>query len=136
MGFVYFARDTVCDLVKIGFATNPIARFMCARSFNPHEVLLIGVMRGSRVDEQRLHDRFESLRVTREWHRPAASLMRFIRANSMQCAALLDLFPTPRSDARARLRDAFREMPGFARLRDTDGARPFRYARRKSRAGS
>ncbi len=59
-GSIYVVR--LGNRIKIGFTTNVTQRF---REI-PHEEV-IGTFRGSTADEKRLHKKFESHRIVREW---------------------------------------------------------------------
>lgn len=68
--FVYFGRKD--DLIKIGWSIHPDERIKTL-----HCELLLAVP-GSRDLEQKLHKMFSGLRVTGEWFRADAGLLRFI----------------------------------------------------------
>lgn len=79
-GFVYFVKSG--DRIKIGFASNVIARLVTLRTGNPHGLELIGTIPArSREIERFLHWMFRDSRASNEWFVMAADLMAFIDKN-------------------------------------------------------
>jgi hypothetical protein len=64
---VYFISARELDLVKIGYAYNPLHRFNHLRTFSPVELTLEGAIPGTRTKERELHKRFALARVRGEW---------------------------------------------------------------------
>lgn len=76
-GRVYFISGG--DLIKIGYAKQPLKRLTSLKSGSPYELTLIASMAGSMALERHLHDRFADLRQNGEWFRADPKLLRFIR---------------------------------------------------------
>lgn len=75
---VYFIRDALSGLVKIGTAGNPWARFGKIQSDCPGELTLLAVIDGGAGEEAALHARFAAYRVRGEWFRQGASLRGYL----------------------------------------------------------
>lgn len=77
-GYVYFVQDTV-GRVKIGWSIDPMRRLVGLQSAHAERLTLLGVVRGKRTLERKLHAQFAAHRIAGEWHEPAAELMDTIR---------------------------------------------------------
>jgi hypothetical protein len=76
---VYFVRQDVDGLIKIGFASNIRARVCSFQTANPSPLRFLGAVIGAGLDDEAaLHARFADLRARREWFRPGAELLAFI----------------------------------------------------------
>jgi hypothetical protein len=64
---VYFITARDVDLVKIGCAFNPVARFNHLRTSSPIALALEGAIPGSYEKERELHERYAKWRVRGEW---------------------------------------------------------------------
>lgn len=64
---IYYVRCTETNVVKIGFAKDPLVRLVKIRSDAPTEVELIAVEEGDKGREAELHQRFGHLRKRGEW---------------------------------------------------------------------
>jgi hypothetical protein len=69
-GSVYIIRFD--SRIKIGFSTN-----VRQRMYNLHPDEVLAIVPGTMLDEQRVHRRFEALRITGEWFRSAPDLLQF-----------------------------------------------------------
>jgi hypothetical protein len=79
---VYFISAREVDLVKIGYAFNPVARFHGLRVASPVELSLEGAVPGGFREERELHQRFARLRVRGEWFMLCPDLREMIEASS------------------------------------------------------
>ncbi len=66
-GYVYFIRCG--DIVKIGYAKDPLKRMSDLQSANPTELLLEGAIEGTFATETTTHYHFSPIRVRGEWFR-------------------------------------------------------------------
>jgi hypothetical protein len=67
IGFVYFIRDDVTGLTKVGWALNPQKRLANLQTGSPVPLRLLGSIRGRRESEAYLHDLFAHARRHGEW---------------------------------------------------------------------
>ena len=105
--FVYFVRDEMSGLIKIGASTcDPFFRLANGRNFNPNPLTMLGYFSGGeRVRgtshkhqaEHDLHVRFAASRKFREWFTSTPELLSFI---SEKCG------PTPVVRRRSKKRAA------------------------------
>lgn len=72
-GKIYFIKCG--DSIKIGFSKNPWARCSMLKTGMPEEPILLGYFNGSLVDEKKLHSRFSSIKVNREWYKATDDLL-------------------------------------------------------------
>lgn len=79
---VYFITCREVDLVKIGCAYNPVARFNHLRTSCPLELALEGAIPGGFKKERELHDRHAKFRVRGEWFEITPSIEAEIEASS------------------------------------------------------
>jgi hypothetical protein len=79
---VYFISARELDLVKIGYAFNPLRRYNHLRTFSPVELTLEGAIPGGYDKERALHKRFATSRVRGEWFKLSPNLQREIDASS------------------------------------------------------
>lgn len=77
--YIYFIRESGRGLVKIGSAKEPQVRLAALAAQTPHELELIGVVRGTRQHEIRIHEHFSDHRVWGEWFKPCPELVRFLK---------------------------------------------------------
>ena len=66
-GFVYFIEATGTPFVKIGYTSDIKDRLKKLQTASPYELRALVCMRADLVEEQRLHERFKSVRVRGEW---------------------------------------------------------------------
>jgi hypothetical protein len=79
--YLYFIQCKATRLIKIGITQGSLeARLRAILSMSPMplEFDRLGVMRGWRATERKLHGRFAHLRHHGEWFRPEADLLDFI----------------------------------------------------------
>jgi hypothetical protein len=79
---VYFVSARELDLIKIGYAFNPVARYHSLRTASPVELTLEGAIPGGYEKEGELHKRFASDRMRGEWFRLSADLRAEIDAST------------------------------------------------------
>lgn len=76
--WVYFAQRGDDGPIKIGTSKHPVSRVKDLSSASAEGLMLLGVIPGSRKEEQQLHLRFTSCRLNGEWFRPDAALCAYI----------------------------------------------------------
>ena len=79
---VYFVSARELDLVKIGYAYNPVARWRHLRTSSPIELTLEGAIPGGFTEERGLHKRFALARVRGEWFKLTPQLQAEIDAST------------------------------------------------------
>jgi len=98
-GYVYFVEAVGAKRIKIGWTTDPRNRLDTLATASPFPLEQIKVTYGDRDTERWWHQKFEDLRVHREWFR-----------------------------ATPRLRDAIADLPD-ASVIDDDGRAAYEHAR-------
>lgn len=78
-GTIYFVQDFHRSGIKIGYATNVLARIMALQTANPLPLLTLGTTPGDRGLERRLHKQFDAYRLIGEWYKPHAALLETIK---------------------------------------------------------
>lgn len=79
---VYFITAREVDLVKIGCAVCPVARFRCLQVASPIELALEGAIPGDFEKERELHARYAKWRVRGEWFSLVPSVEAEIEAST------------------------------------------------------
>jgi hypothetical protein len=79
---VYFVSARELDLIKIGYAFNPVSRFRSLRTMCPVDLTLEGAIPGDFAKERELHRKFAEARVRGEWFRLCPNLQAEIDASS------------------------------------------------------
>jgi hypothetical protein len=79
---VYFISARELDLVKIGYAFNPVRRYNHLRTFSPVELTLEGAIPGGYEKERELHRRFALARARGEWFKLTPGLQAEIDAST------------------------------------------------------
>jgi hypothetical protein len=77
LGYVYFVQAGPVG-IKIGFTASKDVLFRIdqLQVGNPYKLRLLGVIRGSRRDERKLHELFEPWRMQGEWFKARAPGLR------------------------------------------------------------
>lgn len=67
--FVYAIGEAVDETapIKIGFATDPLARLYSLQTGNPRRLTIIGLRAGTRTTERDIHRRLSGARMVGEW---------------------------------------------------------------------
>lgn len=76
---IYFVRAGRAGHIKIGSASDVVARIKMLQTGCPDELQLLGAMAGNAAMERRLHEQFAHLRVRGEWFEATDELLRFIQ---------------------------------------------------------
>lgn len=84
--FIYFVKDHLSGLVKVGRAKNPQSRFTAMMTANPRITLLF-YYEATEREEKRLHSKFDHLREYREWFRLSEDDVQGIYLESSQKTA-------------------------------------------------
>lgn len=87
MGFVYFIQQGDDGPIKVGWAIDPDARLAELQIACPDELVLLGFVPGTLVDEAWLQGRLVSGRIRGEWFRPDTQGLRKVLLYAMQCDA-------------------------------------------------
>lgn len=77
-GHVYFVRAPSSEAIKIGYSTDPLARFANLQTGSPELLLFYGSIPGTRADERALHEKFFHLRINGEWFHACDELFNHI----------------------------------------------------------
>ena len=101
---VYFIRDTLTSMVKIGYSDDPWSRLGAIQSYCPGELRLVGLEEGGAAREAELHLQFAPFRERGEWFACAGSLARYIEA--MPEPRRPKVYKTPKAAMINRLRAA------------------------------
>lgn len=80
-GYVYFLRSG--ERVKIGFSQTPFTRVGELAIGMPHRPDTVVAVRGTRLDEIRMHRRLSSYRCAGEWFVAAAPVLRIVMRSLM-----------------------------------------------------
>jgi len=81
---IYFVIDKVNKAVKIGYTKwGAEERISSLQSGNPNELILIGVMSGDVNKETEIHQKFNHLRIRREWFYFTDEVASFLLENSV-----------------------------------------------------
>lgn len=83
-GYVYFFRDDVCGLIKIGKCSDVYARLSNFTGSSAHPISPLGVIASKRVgdDELAIHEMFAKERAHHEWFNPSPELLAFIEKHA------------------------------------------------------
>lgn len=77
--FLYFIREEGDDgKIKIGVSKKPKKRLIELQVGNPKRLYIVGMRRGLRRDEQRIHAMFSTSREGGEWFEPSLPLLSLI----------------------------------------------------------
>lgn len=80
-GYVYFLR--VGDRVKVGFSRTPFTRVGELAVGMPRRPEVVVAVRGTRLDEGRMHQRLAAFRCSGEWFRATPEVMRIVMRSLM-----------------------------------------------------
>ncbi len=78
-GFVYFIQSGPGGPIKIGFASNPLARLAELQVGNPHPLAMLLLIRGTRRDEYLTAYNFAG-RIRGEWFHPSQEILAYIES--------------------------------------------------------
>src|ERR1051325_4362715 len=79
---VYFLQGKKTQLIKIGYATDLLARFDRIQSHSPDELRLLWCYRAEAFHEDHLHRRFRRWRQHGEWFTLAGDLRDYVTART------------------------------------------------------
>lgn len=79
---VYFVSARDLDMIKIGYAFNPVHRYKTLRIFSPVPLTLEGAIPGGYDKERELHKKFALARSHGEWFRMCPGIQAEIDASS------------------------------------------------------
>ncbi len=98
---IYFIRQKGTNLVKIGWAKDPVARMATLQTGSPHEFELMAVGEGGAKEEHALHRRFADDHVRGEWFRMSGEIGVAVALCNPAFARLAALEPRLLDGARA-----------------------------------
>jgi Meiotically up-regulated gene 113 len=81
---IYFVREGLTGPIKIGFSGSTRQRVNSLRSASPNVLTCLAVMRGTRIDEYKLHQQFSDARVQGEWFTATPALLKYISVNARE----------------------------------------------------
>jgi hypothetical protein len=78
-GWVYFMAASGTGHIKIGYSQKaPADRLKSLQTGSSHELTIVGLVRGTRREEQEYHRLFAELHVRGEWFRDEGALRRLL----------------------------------------------------------
>lgn len=77
-GVLYIASRAKDGAIKIGWTSDVVRRLSELRKDSRSAVELVACFPGDKPDELRLHTRFATDRIEREWYRASESLLAFV----------------------------------------------------------
>jgi hypothetical protein len=84
--YVYFARESMQGLIKIGIAEVLRDRFLRLKAQIPYkmDMELLLIIYGDKSLEKELHRRFKKHRIKGEWFNPHEDILNFIKENKQE----------------------------------------------------
>ena len=77
---IYFLQPENESLVKIGYTSNPRLRMSDHQVSNPHKLIMLLLIDGSRKDEKALHNKFVDDKYRAEWFYLSDDIKEFIKS--------------------------------------------------------
>jgi ribosome-associated translation inhibitor RaiA len=74
----YFILDEESKAVKIGWATNPYQRLEALQTSNPHQLVFLLIIKGSKELETQLHKLFSEDKIRGEWFHYSKNIKEYI----------------------------------------------------------
>jgi hypothetical protein len=90
-GYVYFIQSERGGPIKIGYTTNLERRIMALQTAQPYPLKLLLVIHGGVEEENKLHKKFNSLRLCGEWFSPDEKLLQYIEKLKAKSVKTLNL---------------------------------------------
>lgn len=87
-GYVYFLGNS--ERIKIGFSVTPLQRTSGLRTMAPIDFEFCLIVKGTRIDEKRLHQRFSAYRKNGEWFVTSRPIRMTIMRSAMAGAVVHD----------------------------------------------
>lgn len=106
---VYFIQDEVVCLIKIGVASDPLARLRDLQTGSPAKLILLASVEGGRDEERSLHSLFDAYRAHGEWFRPGPRLLKYLMGLGDRGAKVPIGPPAPHSAPPRKLDSRYRE---------------------------
>lgn len=75
---IYFAEAKDLNLIKIGYSKDPEKRLILLNSNSPVKIKLLKSVKGEKIYEWKIHQKFNNLRVKGEWFKNCKELTDFI----------------------------------------------------------
>jgi hypothetical protein len=69
VNMIYFLKDTGTQAIKIGYSAKPKGRVGGLQTGNPHKLIMLGFVAGTKEDEAVFHLRFAQYQMEGEWFR-------------------------------------------------------------------
>ncbi len=82
---VYFIADPVRDVVKIGFSKDVRKRLKQLQTSNSNQLILLGYVQGSRIEEQYYHKLFskDKSELVGEWFVLSDNIIDYLNQNNL-----------------------------------------------------
>lgn len=77
-GFVYFIQAQDSLAIKIGYAVDVEKRLAALQTGCPEELVVVGSLEGTVIDEKSLHAKFSLDHIRGEWFRASDELVNYI----------------------------------------------------------
>ena len=79
---VYFLHNPITNLIKIGCTSNLQQRIKQLESAGGVELIVLGIREGGLLEEQKIHLKFQKLRVNSEWFKYSGKILDFIKGKN------------------------------------------------------
>ena len=79
---IYFIQQGISGPIKIGLSVKPLQRLDTMQTYHASDLIGLGVMSGGRSMETKLHIKFKTIRLAREWFIPRSNLLQYIENNT------------------------------------------------------
>jgi hypothetical protein len=86
---VYFIQAEHGGPIKIGVTDRPDKRVAQLQIASPHKLVLLRAVPGEMREEKYLHERFTGARLSGEWFKPTAALLRLIESRPFDWDAVV-----------------------------------------------
>lgn len=132
---VYFIRDELSGLVKIGYSDSPALRMSKMQSDCPGKLTLLGVIDGDQRVEARCHDECRSARIRGEWFEESDAVRELIATAALPNDVRSRRCISPRSALISRLASATGAPENTTRFWVKHGRVPGRHVLATVRSG-
>ena len=81
--YVYFIEALGMDKVKIGFSNDPERRLSVLQTGSPSKLIMVAKIPGDIQLEKQLHNKFDHIRINKEWFHATKELKEFIKEQKL-----------------------------------------------------